>query len=292
MNTSEIISAIKIKGSFPTSNDLFSNSDFLVILNHQMKVEIVPIMMLLSEEFFLLSKDFSITTAGATYKLPRRAIGAKLRDVQIVDSGGAVSHPLRLDEADRDVSPSGFYINRNSVELSTDFTSGTLRLKYFARPNELVLTTSCGQITSIDTVNKQFVVSSLPTTITTNTSVDLVQNNNPYDLLQYDETVAGVSGTTVTMTNALPDDLAVGDWVCLAGQAPVPMIPEEMHPVLVQSALVACLASKKDGYFEKEALILERVKQDAIRMLDPRVESSSIKFRSGRLLGYFSNRWY
>lgn len=292
MNTGELISAIKIKGSFPTSNDLFSNSDFLVILNHQMKVEVVPIMMLLSEEFFLLSKDYSITSAGQSYKIPKRAIGAKLRDVQLLDLSGSVTHPARLDEVDRDVNPSGYYMSRNSVELSSDLTSGTLRLKYFARPNELVLTTACGQITSIDTVNKQVVVSSLPSTFTTGVAVDFIQNNNPYDLLQYDEIVVGVSGTTITMTNSLPTDLLVGDWVCISGQSPVPMIPEEMHPVLVQSALVACLSSKKDGYFEKEAQVLERVKQDAIRMLDPRVENDSIKFRSGRLLGYFSNRWY
>lgn len=291
MQTSEIITAIKIKGSFPTSDDLFSNDDFLVILNHQMKTEIIPIMMLLSEEFFVLQKDYTITQ-GASYRIPKRSIGSKLRDVQIIDGSGNVTHPYRLDEVDRDTNPSGYYVVKNSIELSSDYTTNTLRLKYFARPNTLVLPTSAGQITSIDTVNKQVVVSSLPSAIATSSSIDFVQSNNPYDLLQYDEVVANVSGTTVTMTNSLPDGLEVGDWLCVAGQSPVPMIPEEMHPVLVQSALVACLASKKDSYFEKEAMILERVKQDAIRMLDPRIENDSIKFRSGRLLGYFSNRWY
>ena len=89
MNTSEMISAIKIKGSFPTSDDLFSDDDFLVLLNHQFKTEIFPLMISLSEEYFLLSKDYSVTQGG-TYRIPSRAIGAKLRDVQYLDPNNNV----------------------------------------------------------------------------------------------------------------------------------------------------------------------------------------------------------
>jgi len=289
MTSEEIIASIKIKGSFPTSNDLFSNSDFLSLINHQMKTEIIPTMLLLSEEFFLLSKDYTIAT-GSTYRIPARAIGAKVRDLQYADGSSNLSKLVRLDESDRPSNPSGYYVVRNSIELSNDFTGNTLRMKYFGRPNDLVLSTSCGQITSIDTGAFSVVVSSLPSAITTNSIVDFVQALNPYDLLDYDKTVVGVSGTTVTFSS-LPTGLVVGDWLCVASQAPVPMIPEEMHPVLVQSALVAALAAKKDKSVEFESKVLERVKQDAIRMMDPRVENDSASFRSGRLLGYFANRW-
>lgn len=290
MTTLELIAALKIKGSFPTSNDLFSNSDFLVLFNHQMKTEIVPTMLLLSEEFFFVYKDFPVVQNGS-YRIPARAIGAKLRDVQVIDAGGNILAPQKLFEEDRPGNPTGYYLTRNSVSLSSDYTTGTLRMKYFARPNELVLPTACSQIASIDTVNKQVTVTSLPSTMTTGVLCDFVQSENPYDLLDYDNAIVGVSGTTVTMTS-LPDGLAIGDYLCLAKQSPVPMVPDEMHPVLVQSALVAALASKKDKNAEFESKVLERVKQDAIRMLDPRVENNSISFRSGRLLPFFSNRWY
>jgi hypothetical protein len=180
---------------------------------------------------------------------------------------------------------------RNSIELSKDFTGNTLRMKYFARPNSLVLSTAAGQITSIDTINFQVVVSSLPSTFTTGVLCDFVQGQNPYDLMDYDSAIVGVSGTTITFAS-LPTGLAVGDWVTLAQQAPVAMVPEEMHPVLIQSALVAALASKKDKAVDFEAKVLERVKEDAIRMLDPRVENDSVSFRSGRLLSFFTSRWY
>lgn len=290
MNTSDLITSLKIHGSFPTSNDLFSNSDFLVLFNHAMQTEIVPIMLMLSEDYFLLTKNFTVS-AGSSYRLPSRAIGSKLRDLQVEDGGGNLIPLKRLFEEDRPANLTGYYIVRNSVELGNQFVSGTLKMKYYARPNKLVVTTDCAQIVSISTGLNQIEVSSVPSTMTTGTLCDLVQNKNPYDLLDYDTAIVGISGTTITL-NSLPTDLVVGDWLCLAEQSPVPMVPEEMHPVLVQAALVAALSSKKDKAFLEEAKILERNKQDSIRMLDPRVENDSVSFRSGRLLNFFANRWY
>ena len=290
MNTSELISALKIKGSFPTSNDLFSTDDYLVLFNMVMQTEIVPMMLLLSEDYFLLQKDFTIVP-NSNYRLPKRSVGAKLRDLKIIDNGGNITPVVRLFEEDRPANPAGFYIVRNSIEVSDSFSSGTLRIKYFSRPNKLVSTTSCAQITAIDTGNVQVTVASVPANMTTDVLCDFVQNNNPYDLLDYDNAIVGVSGSTITMTS-LPDDLAVGDWLTIACESPVPMVPEETHPVLVQAALVSALSSKKDKALDYEAKTLERMKQDAIRMLDPRVENDSVNFRSGRLLGFFANRWY
>lgn len=290
MTTLELISALKIKGSFPTADDLFSNSDFLVLFNHQMKVEIIPTMLLLSEDYFLLNKDFAIT-AGGSYRLPSRAIGAKLRDLQVQDGSGNLTPLQRLFEEDRPANPAGYYIVRNSVELSNDWTTGTLKMKYYARPNELVLPTECAQVTAIDQINKQVNVSAVPSAFANGLLCDFVQHRNPYDLLSYDNAIVGISGTTITMTE-IPSGLEVGDWLCLAEKSPVAMVPEELHPLLVQSALVAALSSKKDKALDFEAKNLERIKQDAIRMLDPRVENNSVSFRSGRLLNFFANRWY
>lgn len=291
MTTSELINELKITGSFPTSNDLFSNDDFLVLLNSRMKLEIMPLLITLCEEFFLLDKDFTISTPGASYKIPRRAIGAKLRDVQWISSAGSVTHLQRLYEEDRDFGRTGFYIKRNAIELSSDIIDGTLRMVYFARPNELVMPTECGQVQSFDTATKQIVLTSAPTTFAPTVKVDLIQGVNPYDLLDYDQALDSVSGTTLTFPNTLPDDLEVGDWVSLATESPVPMIPEELHPVLVQCALVAALSSKKDSSVDRELKILEDMKHSMLRVMDPRIENNSVNFRSGRLLNYFTARW-
>lgn len=288
MISTELITALKIRGSFPTSNDLFSTADFLVLFNMQLQSDITPMLLKLNEEFFLQTVDFAISK-GASYRIPKRAIGTIIRDLKMVDSSNNYTSINRLFEEDRVSSASGYYLTRNSVELTQDFTSNTLRMKVFARPNALVLPTDCAQVVAIDNVLNQIEVSSLPSTISLSTTVDVVQNNNPYDLLALDVSLSSVSGTTLGFST-LPDGLEVGDWICLANQSPVPMIPEELHPVLVQSALVSCLSSKKDKALEVESATLERMKRDAINMLDPRVENNSVKFRSGKLLGHFSSR--
>lgn len=286
MNTTELISALKICGSFPTSNDLFSTSDFLVLLNMQLKSDITPLMLKLNEEFFLQTKDFTITQ-GSSYRIPTRAIGAKMRDLSMVDNAGNVTPISRLFEEDRPANKSGYYMLRNSVELSSDFNANTLRMKVFGRPNTLVATTACGQISSINTGTNQVVVSSAPSTFAANTVVDLVQNTNPYDLLAMDSVLSAVAGTTLTFSS-LPTGLAVGDWVCLATESPVPMVPDEIHPLLIQSALCRTLSSKKDKIYEQEKVTLDEMREVAINMLDPRVENASVKFRSGSLLSHFS----
>lgn len=290
MNTTEFISALKLHGSFPTSDDLFSNADFISLLNHCLKSEITPMMLKLNEEYFLQYKDFTISQ-GASYRIPTRAVGSKIRDLQIVDASGNHTALTRLYEEDRPFGATGYYMLRNSIELSNNFSTNTLRMSYFSRPSTLVATTACGQVTSINTGTFQVVVSAAPSTFATSTVVDFVQNTNPYDLLGMDYSISNVSGTTLTFTS-LPDGLAVGDWVCLATESPVPMLPEEMHPVLLQAALCKTLSSKKDKQYKDELETLMRIKEDAINMLDPRVENNSNKVRTGKLLGYFSARRY
>lgn len=288
MNSNEMISVLKTKGSFPTSDDLFSPDDLLSLFNFQMKVDIVPLVLKLNEEYFLQPKEYSISL-GSTYRIPTRAVGAKLRDLKVIDSSGNFTKLDRLFEEDRGSGKSGYYMLRNSIELTDNFTSGSLRVTYFAAPSTIVLTTACAQVQTIDTVNKQVVVTSTPSTFANGVVVDFVQNNNPYDLLGMDYPISSVSGTTLTFSD-LPSGLDVGDWVCLAKQAPVPMIPDELHPVLIQSTLVTCLSSKKDKALEVEAQALAQYKLDAVNMLDPRVGNDSMKLRSGPLLNFFAMR--
>lgn len=287
MNTSELIASINTKGTFPDDN-FFSPAEFLSILNDQMKLDIIPLLMRLNEEYFEEYKDYTIT-AGSTYRIPTRAVGSKLRDVQYIDANGSFQNLSRLYEEDRPDAQSGYYIKRNTVELSDDFTSGTLRLCYFARPNTLVATTSCARITAIDTVLNQVTVSSVPSTMANGTLIDFIQNNNPYDVLTMDAAISNISGSTITFST-LPTDLAVGDWIAIAEQSPVPNVPDELHPVLVQSALCVCLSAKKDGAVDRELKKLELMKEVAINMLDPRVESNDSKIVSGGLFNHFRSR--
>ena len=276
--TTDLISSIKLQGSFPSTDSLFSNQNYLSILDREQLATLTPLLLKLNEEYFVTEKDYPVVANQSSYRIPKRAAGAQLRDVQLISTNGNVTGLTRLLEDDRTSSasgPLGYYLKGNSVLLSptpTTANGDVLRLLYVRRPSKFVLPIACAQIISIDTALNQIVVSSVPSTMTTATLVDFIQADSPYDLLQMDASIVGVSGTTISFSS-LPTDLAVNDFISLAGETCVPMLPEELIVVLVQAALCTCLSSKKDKSVELELQKLEQLKTTFIEMLVPRVKS-------------------
>lgn len=289
--TTDIINDIKMLGSFPTSNDLFSNQDYLNILNREMLIQLVPLITKLNEEYFLTYKDHSIASGISGYRIPSRSVASGLRDVQLIDASGNVQSLIRLQEEDKVSTtngPLGYYLKGNQVILSPVPTSSgdTLRLAYLRRPSKFVLPSACALIQSIDTNTNQIVVASLPSAITVNSLVDFVQAESPYDIIEFDYSISNISGTTLTFTS-IPDDIAVGDYITLANQSCVAMVPEELIPVLIQAALCTCLTSKKDTQAKIEVEKLEQMKQAMTTVFSPRVKSNDITIKSTKLLNYF-----
>lgn len=287
--TTDLINNIKLRGSFPTANDLFSNASFLSILNDEMMNQVTPLIMKVNEEYFLTYKDITFVSGQNAYRIPKRAVGSMLRDAELIDSSGNISHfPKIFEEQLYNTTQGdfGYYLKANQIILSQTPTSSsfTLRLPYIRRPSKLVLPTSCAQITAIS--GTTITVSSLPSTMAVNTSIDFVQGDSPYDLLQMDTAIASVSGTTLTFAS-VPADLAINDYISIAGEACVPQIPEELIPFLVQSALVICLASKKDNSVDLEVKKLEQMKTTLVDLLSPRVKNNSVKIKANSLLNYF-----
>jgi hypothetical protein len=286
MTSDEILSNIKLRGAFP-DDSYFTSAQMLTILNDEMDLTITPLMQSLHEDYYLQNKDYTITASGS-YRLPSRCIGSNIRAVKLYDSASDSYTKLeRLYEEDRSSGRSGYYLFRNSITLSSDYSSGTLRVTFFQAPNRLVLTASVATITSIDSAT-QVTVSALPSTIATNTVIDFVQADNPHDLLNYDVTVSSASGTTLTFAS-LPTGLAVGDYICVANESPVPVAPDIVHPVLSQAVLCILLSSKKDKALEAESVKLDRMKQTMTNLLAPRIESTDSHIRGQGLLSRM--RW-
>jgi hypothetical protein len=292
--TSDLISSIKIKGSFPTANDLFSTNDYLSILNDEMLNQIVPLLAKVQEEYFLAYKDYSVAVGQELYRIPKRATGSSLRSIQLISSTGSVVPLQRLFEEDKTSlngsGANGYYLRSNQVAVSPVPTAATdtLRLAYFRRPSKFVTPSACAQITAIN--GNIVTVASAPVTFANGILIDLVQGDTPYDLLSMDLPIASISGTTLTFTS-VPTDLAIGDYVSLAGQACVPMVPEELVPLLVQAALCICLTSKKDMSAQLELQKLQAMTESSLALLEPRVRSNDQKIKSSGLLGYFRGNW-
>ncbi len=156
-------------------------------------------------------------------------------------------------------------------------STGTLRLFYFGRPNSLVATSAVATISSID-VTRLIVTTTatIPSTMTSGVSVDFVDATPGFRSLAIDQATTGtVAGTTVTLSTALPASVLAGDYVCLAGESPVPQIPVELHPLLAQRVVVKALEALAPDKMVAAKAICDEMRKSALTLLTPRAEGSA-----------------
>jgi hypothetical protein len=131
--------------------------------------------------------------------------------------------------------PDSFYLMGNSlVLLPTPNVGGNLQIAYPFRPNQLVDQSTCQQVSAV--ASPTITVPNLPTNFVTGALYDIIDHRSGNNILYYDM-VGTVSGNSVTFNSAIPN-AAVGNWVALAGQSPVPMLPEEGHGLLLETVVM------------------------------------------------------
>lgn len=276
--TTRLLADIKRSAHFPTNQTTFEDSDLLAIADYELQTFILPLMLRIRENYLL--KDRSVPISGESYPIPTRAIGGKLADVQLIV--GNFIEQLRLiqiGQLDSTIaSPVGaraFYIKRNSIILTPVPTYGDLKISYYSRPGKLVGALECGQITDIDTLNSTITVSAVPSTFTTQQLYDLIQNQSGFDTLSEDIQVTNIAGNVLTVST-IPDLLAEGDWISLAGEAPIAQIPVELMPLLTQA--VVCEIYEIQGYLsklERAKAKLDKMSEDLMALVTPRVSEAA-----------------
>ena len=94
--------------------------------------------------------------------------------------------------------------------------------------------------------------------------------------MAYDIVVESISGMTVTLSEELPEDLQVGDYLCLAETAPVVQIPEEWYPLFTDRIICRIMQSQGDTEaFKIAQLKMEELELTAQDLVTPRVEGES-----------------
>lgn len=281
----DLLPMIKRAGAVPTAQASFTSTDLLSVSDEEIQTYILPLIRRVREEFYVTITDFPLTASGAQgisgpYRIPYRAVGGALRDVQLLDANGNVIQVPRQSIDDLEQIAWGTYLQGNNVYFinkTTYATPVTLRMVWFVRPSRLVLAAAAGRVASFNATAKTVTLVAAPAAFTGQTTWDIVQARPGFDLLTYD--AAGtLVGSTITFTTALPASLAVGDYVCLPEQSPIPQIPAEMHPLLAQR--VACKYLQSTG--ELPALqagmqMLQQMEQGVMILLTPRVEGQPRK---------------
>jgi len=147
----DLINAVKRKIAIPINQRTFSEEDILAFANEELMINQVPDILTFHEEYFVYSQDITLVPNQTRYSIPERAIGQKLRDIFYLDSSGNLFEMTRVSADDkaywqRDSALSNisqkYYLEGNDIVLapkSISSPTGSLRISYFLRPNQLVL---------------------------------------------------------------------------------------------------------------------------------------------------------
>jgi hypothetical protein len=309
--TEDILNSAKVRTFAPISQTTFSDADLILIANEELQLKLVSDIQSIREDFFLGSTTQSLVANIGAYYIPSRAIGNALRAVTYVDSQGSESSPLNRISIDRaylfagtNTVPSAYYIQSDQIVLlpTPSISAGSIRQYFAQRPNQLVATASCAKITAIATVSgtTTFTVNTdLTATLAVGGTVDILRAKSPFMLTALDVPVTVISASTIAVSQSLVSDVnlgmlpAVGDYICLAGQANIAQVPQEFHPMLAQMVAIRILESlgdmNKRGAAEQT---LNALRKEALKLIKNRVESAPQKVDTrGGILGRIGSRY-
>lgn len=247
-DSTRIISQMNIKGSLPEGR--FSDQELLDFAYDSLLSEIVPVVLSTREDYLVTYDDIAIVANQNKYPIPTRALNGIIREIKILNSS-TLSNPTRKDIEDIRTTSTGsscdIYLEGNNIVLykTPAASTGSIRVWYFLRPSRLVPVSETAEITAIDTGTNTITIT-IPTGWTSSDTFDLIKGKAHFDIVGKDLTASSVAGGSITFDDALPDTLAVGDYVALAEETCFPLLPPEGHVALVQAAVTAALESMGD----------------------------------------------
>lgn len=243
ITTSIIVTQCKKLGALSSNQAGLTNDDFLTYANLAMD-ELLADIMAVREDYILFVDAIPVTAGNDTYRIPYRAIASTARHVWFVDSGGSrrklgAKYPENIEDyavAAQSDTPDGVFVMGNSlVLLPVPDLPGTLEVMYPFNPNQLVDSTTTTTITAVNTLTNTITLNSAPSALVTG-AFDIIDHLSGNGIIYYD--IQGtVTGSQIIFNQAVPR-IAVGNYVALAGQAPVPMIPEVAHPLLLEMTVL------------------------------------------------------
>lgn len=294
--TTELLSDIKRKSFVPISQITFDDPAILSMADEEIQTGLVPFLMSVREEYLVDFVGIYVDGTTNAFNIPTRAIGAKLKNVTVLINPTTQSeqpNERSLPEINAEdavfnnnfnnfLALQSFYLRDNQVILSpsaSSFSGQTLNLYYFKRPNKLILTSSCSKITAVTT--NTAVVNLVPTNFgtggTLSITVDVVKANPPFDVLTMDLpiTIDTTTNTAVFPANLSTYGINVGDYICLSGESPIPMLPVELFSLLAQRVAVKLLASLGDDKnFQIATDRLKEMEHNIRGLISNRVEGS------------------
>jgi len=326
LTSNSLINQIKLSGMVPTSQNTFSDADFLSIANQEIKLSILPSILQYHEEYYVRdTTPISLVANTSNYAIPYRAVGGKFRNIFYRDTSGNLYSMSRISPEDRPYYQQNtvgsnhryFYISGNDVVLVPDVGAnpvGSLVFSYYMRPNDMVLETRIGTITGISegTSTTTYTLDRIPSSLTTfyqdgvaltgfstSSRLDMLQRRPGHKTLAFDILPTALDSVNLTITfnnDDVPEGLIIGDYIAFAGECIIPQVPSDLHEMLTQRVLKRVMQALGDDQGMKMAIatIGEMEKNSGI-LVDNRAEGQPLKVvNKGGLLNQskIGRRWW
>lgn len=263
-DTEYLLSIIEKKAAIPLNQSTFDNSEILEMASDAILEEILPDLLRARQEFLVTYEDLT-TTKGSSdnygwIRVPHRAVGQAV--VSVCDP-----------EDDNEIAQEDYWVENNKIFFEEE---GTYRVRYHLRPSRLVETSSVATITDINRSTGVITVNARPSSFTTSQEYDFVKKKAGFDILSKDTTSSAFPTITQMTFSSIPDELAVGDYICLADESPVPQLPVDWFQFLASYTAAAILESIGDtAAAQKIESRLARLKSNALSIISPRVQNKS-----------------
>ena len=256
-----LIKLIRDSGMIPdVASQGTADADLLDHVNYCMHSEILPEIMKFKEEYFLIRERVSLT--ATKQRVPSRAISNRIRSLHLND--GTSNTPItQIDRNDIDTfsnnattSPWAFYIEGNHIVFHPDIAAGSgysSDISYYFRPGDVKLLADVRKVDAVNPDTKSITLNSpAPSAWTTADKFDIHSGDSGGEIHEWSLSATTVSSTTIVVTTEIDGSVfgrypvAVGDYVCLEGDAALPGVPREAHPALGQAALCRVLLALGD----------------------------------------------
>jgi hypothetical protein len=252
-------------------------ADFLNFANLVMMALTSEIMQ--AREEYLNYQDSIPVAAGATQvRIPYRAVNGTLRHVWWEDGTGSRRrlYGTEIESIENYFTtstgtPDRFYVlGNNIVLLPTPVSAGSLLVAYPFRPNLLVDATTTQTVASDTTTS--VTLNNMPSNFTNGALYDIIDNQSGNGIIYYDQ-VGTISGNTITFANPIPL-VAPGHYIALANQSPVPMLPEEAHPLLLELTVMRVeMVRGNPGRIKNSSVVVTDARKAFDALLNNRVVS-------------------
>lgn len=265
----DLLKSIKLGCMVPISQIALSDEDILFLASEELELDVLSGVLKAREEYNVYV-DTQARNDSGFYPIPSRASGARLRSVFLKDQNNNLYRcseisvdevPLLQNYYTNGLWDPMFYIQNDKVVFLNN-TAQTINaayvvLHYYLEPNTLVMPDRCLTIKSIDTTTGLIEVDErqVPNFFEVGGELDFIQCRPSNIIKAMDIPLVSVSSNVpvtsqkfITVNPSdIPDDLAVGDFVALAGESPVPQLTANLRPLLAQATICRILESQGDN---------------------------------------------